>query len=276
MLQEQEAQKAAKARCYSCGSSRPTEELGECLCCGARVCGSRETKCKATCFCDAAEFERLLGTFAGEDATMSEQPGRFARELNRLMKTHEPRLSVTDLADKLGFSYEFTRKLVKGENHPTQQTLIIMSDLFGVVVSQLEVWVTESKLAKLYGQEIAWFMSDPTMKAVNTGLPRLGGADRDEILVFLQKKLAAARSLAERKHEEKDTTRPFDFLTVLKQQTTLLTAEQVADFLNVSPETIMQMAAKQDIPSILIGGHRRFDPKMLYSWYMRKLGEGQK
>jgi excisionase family DNA binding protein len=62
----------------------------------------------------------------------------------------------------------------------------------------------------------------------------------------------------------------FDFLASLENTNSMLTVVQVAEMLHVSQQTIRRMIAKRDIPSILVGGQRRFDPKTLYWWYVKK------
>ena len=62
----------------------------------------------------------------------------------------------------------------------------------------------------------------------------------------------------------------FDFLAALEKATSMLTIVQVAEMLHVSDKTIRRMITKRDIPSILVGGQRRFDPKVLYWWYLKR------
>jgi hypothetical protein len=60
IVEEQEFLKSDRIRCFSCGALRNIEDLGECQRCCARICGSRETNCKAICHCDAAESSRSV------------------------------------------------------------------------------------------------------------------------------------------------------------------------------------------------------------------------
>jgi excisionase family DNA binding protein len=62
----------------------------------------------------------------------------------------------------------------------------------------------------------------------------------------------------------------FDFISALEQSTSMLTVGQVAEMLHVSNKTIQRLISKREIPSILVGGQRRFDPKTLYWWYTQK------
>ena len=62
----------------------------------------------------------------------------------------------------------------------------------------------------------------------------------------------------------------FDFLAALERSTSMLTVHQVAEMLHVSDKTIQRLISKRDIPSVLVGGQRRFDPKVLSWWYLKK------
>ena len=165
--------------CSSCGVSRAVNELSECLRCGALVCGSRETNCKGACICDAEETslsdDRKNGSEHYEDNAQPRR--RFATELNRLMKTHEPRLTRDDLAEKLGRTSESVRKLSRGDYLPRRQTLIILSSIFSIHLQIFEGWVQESKLAKENGQVIADLILRVRM---------LNDSDREKVLAFVQ------------------------------------------------------------------------------------------
>jgi excisionase family DNA binding protein len=65
----------------------------------------------------------------------------------------------------------------------------------------------------------------------------------------------------------------FDFLSALEQSTSLLTADQVQAMLKVSKRTMARYIASREIPSVLIGTQRRFDPKVLYWWYTKRYPE---
>lgn len=46
----------------------------------------------------------------------------------------------------------------------------------------------------------------------------------------------------------------------------LLTTQQAAEFLGVSPRLVADLLRKQEIPTLKIGGLRRFDPEALREW----------
>jgi len=52
-----------------------------------------------------------------------------------------------------------------------------------------------------------------------------------------------------------------------------LTILQVAALFQVSDKTIRRMVARREIPSILVGGHRRFDPHTLRWWVIKRSPE---
>ena len=62
----------------------------------------------------------------------------------------------------------------------------------------------------------------------------------------------------------------FDLLERLNQTTAMLSVKEVAELFGVSTKTVQRMISKRDIPSVLVGGQRRFDPKVLYWWYAKR------
>lgn len=65
----------------------------------------------------------------------------------------------------------------------------------------------------------------------------------------------------------------FDLLSRLEDATTMLTIGQVAEIFQVSDKTIRRMINKREIPSILVGSHRRFDPGTLRWWAIKRSPE---
>jgi excisionase family DNA binding protein len=62
----------------------------------------------------------------------------------------------------------------------------------------------------------------------------------------------------------------FDLLGKLESQTGLLTVEEVAAIFRLSKFTVYRMVKRKQIPCLLIGGSRRFDPKTLGYWARKK------
>jgi excisionase family DNA binding protein len=62
----------------------------------------------------------------------------------------------------------------------------------------------------------------------------------------------------------------FDLLGELESQTGLLTVEEVAAIFRISKFTVYRMVKRKQIPCLLIGGSRRFDPKTLGYWARKK------
>lgn len=50
----------------------------------------------------------------------------------------------------------------------------------------------------------------------------------------------------------------------------MLSTKDVAEMLKVSDKTIKRLITRREIPSFLVGNQRRFDPKILYWWYLKK------
>src|ERR1700678_2710724 len=67
-----------------------------------------------------------------------------------------------------------------------------------------------------------------------------------------------------------DALEPFNILLALESARGLLTVREVADLLGKSPFTIYRMAEKRQIPSLMIGGSRCFDPSVLALWLSKK------
>lgn len=62
----------------------------------------------------------------------------------------------------------------------------------------------------------------------------------------------------------------FNIMAAFESARGLLTARQVGKILGKSPFTIYRMAEKRQIPSMLIGGSRCFDPSVLALWLSKK------
>jgi excisionase family DNA binding protein len=67
-----------------------------------------------------------------------------------------------------------------------------------------------------------------------------------------------------------DAPEMFNILLALQSAHGLLTVREVAELLGKSPFTIYRMAEKRQIPSLMIGGSRCFDPSVLAMWLSKK------
>jgi excisionase family DNA binding protein len=63
---------------------------------------------------------------------------------------------------------------------------------------------------------------------------------------------------------------PFNILNALQAVHGLLSVGEVADLFGKSPATIYRIAQKRQIPSLMIGGSRMFDPSTLILWLTKK------
>jgi len=63
---------------------------------------------------------------------------------------------------------------------------------------------------------------------------------------------------------------PFNILVALQAVRGLLSVDQVAELLGKSKFTVYRMAQKKQIPSLMIGGSRMFDPSTLALWLTKK------
>lgn len=67
-----------------------------------------------------------------------------------------------------------------------------------------------------------------------------------------------------------DAPAMFNILLALESARGLLTVREVAELLSKSIFSIYRMAEKRQIPSLLIGGSRCFDPSVLALWLTKK------
>jgi transcriptional regulator with XRE-family HTH domain len=127
---------------------------------------------------------------AGNSATHK----RFSFETRRLMANHEPPLSIRDLADRIGLTYEFIRRLVRGQNLPTRPILMAMARIFDIDPSILDEWVKEDRCAAEFGKDCAALLFDPETKVLLHDLSCLADADRDRVLSVLKGLLEVIRA----------------------------------------------------------------------------------
>jgi excisionase family DNA binding protein len=64
--------------------------------------------------------------------------------------------------------------------------------------------------------------------------------------------------------------KPFNILNALSSIHRLISVEELAELLGRSKFTIYRMAQKKQIPSLLIGGSRLFDPSTIAMWLAKK------
>jgi excisionase family DNA binding protein len=68
----------------------------------------------------------------------------------------------------------------------------------------------------------------------------------------------------------------FDFISALEQTNGLLSVGDLAKMSKVSEKTIRRMVASGELPSVLWGGQRRFDPAVIQRWYIKRSPEARK
>ncbi|MGB7986402.1 MAG: helix-turn-helix domain-containing protein [Terracidiphilus sp.] len=65
-------------------------------------------------------------------------------------------------------------------------------------------------------------------------------------------------------------SRPFNIIAKLESIDGLMTVDEVAVLLGLSKFTIYRMAQKRQIPCMMLGGTRKFDPSTLIMWLCKK------
>ena len=71
---------------------------------------------------------------------------------------------------------------------------------------------------------------------------------------------------------DNSTYRLKSIASVLRGRQRAMTADELADMLNMSPITILRKAKKGVIPSFRIGGSVRFDPAAISKWLLSHTG----
>ena len=62
----------------------------------------------------------------------------------------------------------------------------------------------------------------------------------------------------------------FSMLEEIEKHRKPMTAKDLGPILNVHPKTLYKMAHRHDIPSVIMGGIVRFDPRSVALWLRRK------
>ena len=63
---------------------------------------------------------------------------------------------------------------------------------------------------------------------------------------------------------------PFDLLGELDRCSRLMTVDEIARLFRISKFTVYRMVRLRQIPSFVVGGSRRFDPKSISYWLRKK------
>lgn len=66
------------------------------------------------------------------------------------------------------------------------------------------------------------------------------------------------------------SAQPWSFIAAIEAYQRLMLIEDVAEVLGLSKSTVYRMAQKKQIPSLVIGGCRKFDPAALAMHYRKK------
>jgi transcriptional regulator with XRE-family HTH domain len=90
--------------------------------------------------------------------------GVFARELNRLMKQHDPPLDIGGLSTTSGvLGYEHARRSVRGIVVPSDSIVRELARFFGVEVQTLVRIAKNDRLAREYGESCEMLMIEPEL-----------------------------------------------------------------------------------------------------------------
>lgn len=76
----------------------------------------------------------------------------MARKLKSLMQEQSPRMSIRDLAEALGVSYEHARRLKRGESMPSRLLLKGIAEHFRLDIRELELLHRTERLQREFGE----------------------------------------------------------------------------------------------------------------------------
>lgn len=62
----------------------------------------------------------------------------------------------------------------------------------------------------------------------------------------------------------------YNILRALRRIQRLLTVKDLAEILGNSQDTVYRMAQRRQVPSLMLGGTRRFDPSTIEAWLIKK------
>ena len=65
-------------------------------------------------------------------------------------------------------------------------------------------------------------------------------------------------------------SRPYNIVAKLEHIDKLLSVDEVAELLGLSKYTVYRMAQHRQIPCLMLGGTRKFDPSTLIVWLCKK------
>jgi hypothetical protein len=113
-----------------------------------------------------------------------ESNGRFGNALAEALDSHNPPMSIRDLAAKTGGTYEHTRKLVRGIAYPSTLLLKEISKILKLDFEDMQKLVDADKMEKKFGSNaFAVFGHDPRIGEWQKILPHLTKEQHDSLLI---------------------------------------------------------------------------------------------
>lgn len=76
---------------------------------------------------------------------------KFGLEIQRLMREHNPPMSMIQLSDALGASYEHVRLIVRGKNLPSKYFVTALAKVLEADEARLHEIIKEDRFAKQFG-----------------------------------------------------------------------------------------------------------------------------
>ena len=123
-------------------------------------------------------------------------PGALADTLTRAFRDKD--LSISRASEALGVSYEYVRKLLKGEALPSGHTLGDLASITGVSLKALEQVATADRIRIKYGKTLAEFAhKNPELDPIERSWPFLTQDQRQTVIQLVQT-LASQNKLSKR------------------------------------------------------------------------------
>jgi hypothetical protein len=109
----------------------------------------------------------------------------FAQRLTELMDEHDPPIGIKELAAKIGYCCEHTRKIVRGTTLPRPPFILSVAALFQVDADELRELVTRDNYLHEFGPKSRAAISDPGLASVLKDWPQLTDDEQADVLSMM-------------------------------------------------------------------------------------------
>lgn len=129
---------------------------------------------------------------------------KFAKYIERLMESHDPPMSIREVAEAIDVSDEYIRRLVRGLNTPSDIVANALAGLFGVDPGAMKAKVKSAKFEVQFGKKADVNLFHPEIEALATGWPMLHEDQQKELMNVFKTFLTQNRREAEKKAKARE------------------------------------------------------------------------